>query len=85
MAQWWRIHLLRYGTWIQSLVQEDPTYLETTTSTRHNYWARTPRARAQQQEMPQQGEACARQLESSPCSPQLKEAQQPRPSAAKNK
>ena len=44
-----------------------------------------PRAQAQQQEMLQQWEACATQLESSPCSLQPKEAQKPRPSAAKNK
>ena len=51
----------------------------------HNYWARVPRARAQQQEKPLQWEAPQRRV--APRSLQLEKAraQQQRPNAAKNK
>ena len=47
----------------------------------------TPGARTQQQEKLPQWEACAPQLKSRPCSPQLEKSlsKQWRPSAAKNK
>ena len=38
VVQWLRIHLPMQGTWIQALVQEDPTH-EATTPVCHNYWA----------------------------------------------
>ena len=37
--QWIRIHLLMQGTWVWSLVQEDPTCLGATRPLSHNYWA----------------------------------------------
>ena len=53
------------GTWVWSLVREDPTCHGATKPVRHNHWARhaatteahTPRARAPQQEKPLQWEA----------------------------
>ena len=70
------------GTRVQSLVQESLTCHRATKPVWHN-----SRAQAPQQEKPQQWEACALQLESSPCLPSLEEAneQQCRPSAVKNK
>ena len=37
VAQWLRIHLTMQGTWVQALVQEDPTYHGATKPVRHNY------------------------------------------------
>ena len=80
------------GTWVQSLVQEDPTWHRATKPVRHNYWAHMPqvlkpacsRACAPQQEKLLQWEAHALQLDNSPYLPQLQKAcvQQQRPSAA---
>ena len=39
VAQWLRIHLPMQGTWIWSLVQEDPTCHGATKPVHHNYWA----------------------------------------------
>ena len=37
VAQWLRICLPMQGTWVQSLVQEDPTYHRAAKPARHNY------------------------------------------------
>ena len=37
VVQWLRISLLTQGTWVQSLVWEDPTRLRATKPERHNY------------------------------------------------
>ena len=37
VAQWLRIHLPMQGTWVQSLVLEDPTCHGATKPVRHNY------------------------------------------------
>ena len=39
VAQWLRICLSMQGTWVQSLVWEDPTCRRATKPKRHNYWA----------------------------------------------
>ena len=39
MALWWRIHLPKQETRVQSLVQEDPTCCQATKLVHHNYWA----------------------------------------------
>ena len=39
VAQWLRIHLPIQGTWVWSLVQEDPTCCGATKPVCHNYWA----------------------------------------------
>ena len=41
VAQWLGIHLPTQGTWVQSLVQEDPTWRRATKPVHHNYWACT--------------------------------------------
>ena len=75
-------------TWVEYLVQEDPTCHGAIKPVYHNYWICAlepgscnhwmkpvyPRARAPQQEKAQQWEACASQLESSPHSPQLEKS-----------
>ena len=40
VAQWLRIRLPMQGTWVWSLVQEDPTCHGATKPVRHSYWAR---------------------------------------------
>ena len=40
MAQWLRIRLPMQGTWVQSLVREDPTCRGATKPVHHNYCAR---------------------------------------------
>ena len=42
VAQWLRICLPMQGTWVQALVQEDPTCRGATKPVCHNYWAHTP-------------------------------------------
>ena len=37
VVQWLRIHLPMQGTWVQSLVREDPTCHGATKPVRHNY------------------------------------------------
>ena len=37
MVQWLRICLAMQGTWVQSLVQEDPTCQGATQTRHHNY------------------------------------------------
>ena len=39
LAQWLRTRLPKQGTWVWSLVQEDPTGRGATKPVRHNYWA----------------------------------------------
>ena len=39
VVQWLRIRLPVQGTWVQALVQEDPTCHGATKPVRHNYWA----------------------------------------------
>ena len=39
VVQWLRIHLPVQGTWVWSLVREDPTCRGATKPVRHNYWA----------------------------------------------
>ena len=39
VAQWLGIRLPMQGTWVRSLVQEDPTCHGATKPVRHNYWA----------------------------------------------
>ena len=39
MAQWIRIRLPMQGTWVRSLVQDDPTRRGATKPVHHNYWA----------------------------------------------
>ena len=39
VAQWLRICLPMQGTWVRSLVREDPTCHGATKPMRHNYWA----------------------------------------------
>ena len=41
VAQWIRIRLPMQGTWVQSLVREDPTCHGATKPVHHNYWACT--------------------------------------------
>ena len=39
VAQWLRILLPMQGTWVRSLVQDDPTCRRATKPVHHNYWA----------------------------------------------
>ena len=80
------------GTQVRALVQEDPTCRGAAKPVRHNYWARTPRAHAPQQEKPPQWEARAPQQRVAPAHHNSNKAcvcvcrtQQQRPNAAKNK
>ena len=41
VAQWLRIHLPMQGTWVRSLVWEEPTCHGATKPVHHNYWAGT--------------------------------------------
>ena len=52
VCQWLRVHLPIQGTQVQSLIREDPTCHETTKPVPHNYWSRSRRAHAPQQEKP---------------------------------
>ena len=61
MVHWLRIYLPMQETWVQSLVQEDPTRQETTKLTYHNSWALM-----QQQEKSPQWEACAQKRRVAP-------------------
>ena len=99
VAQWLRICLPMQGSWVRSLVREDPTCHTATKPMRHNYWAcalesvshnywaRLPRAHAPQQEKPPQWEARAPQQRVAPARHNLEKAcvQQQRPDAIKNK
>ena len=60
-------------TWIQSLIQEDPTYCRATKPIHHNYWACALELMLHN-EKPQQWEAHAPQLERSSRSPQLEKS-----------
>ena len=62
------------GTWVRSLVQEDPTCHKATKPMGLSCWAHVPRVWALQQEKPLQQEAHTPQLESSPRPPKLKES-----------
>ena len=86
-VQWVRICLPMQRTRVLSLVWEDSTCQEATKPRHHNYWACAP-----QQEKPLRWEACAPQLESSPCLRQLekslssnKDSAQPPKDALNNK
>ena len=39
VVQWLRIRLPKQGTWVWSLIREDPTCRGATKPVRHNYWA----------------------------------------------
>ena len=39
VAQWLRLHMLTQGTWVWSLVQDDPTCCRVAKPVCHNYWA----------------------------------------------
>ena len=82
VVQWLTIHLPTPGTWVQSLIWEDPTCRGATKPLCHKYWACE-----RQLLTPSCPGARAPQLESGPCSLQLEKVrtQQWRPSAAKNK
>ena len=66
------------GTWVWSLVQENPTYLGAALCCKahvlHILKPTHPRVHAPQQEEPQQWEAHTLQLENSPYLPQLEKA-----------
>ena len=76
VAQWLRIRLPMQGTWVRALIWEDPTcrgahvcqnyWACAPQPASHNYWARTPRAHAPQQENPLQWEAHAPQWRVAP-------------------
>ena len=100
MVQYLRIHLPTQGTWVQSLVQEDPTCCRATKAHLPQLlsqcsWAcelpttepMSPRACALKQEKPPQWEARILQWRLAPGSPQLEKAraQQKRPNTAKRK
>ena len=82
-VQWLRICPPVQETWVQSLTQEDPTCCRATKPMHHSYWACALEPTIH--EKPQQWEAHALQLESTPCFPQLEKAftQQGRPGKAK--
>ena len=61
VAQWLRVCMPIQGTRIRALVWVDPTCHGATGPVSHNYWTRTPRAGAPQQEKPPQWEARAQQ------------------------
>ena len=44
VVQWLRIHLPMQETWVQALVQEDPTCHRATKPVHHNYWSRCSRS-----------------------------------------
>ena len=81
VAQWERNCLPMQKAWVWSLVWEDSTYCGATKPMCHNYWACAlePRnhkywAHVLQLLKPRHPRACATQLESSPCSSQLKKS-----------
>ena len=57
VLQWLRICLPMQGTWVWSLVWEDPTCCRETKPLRHNYWSPCALNLAPQQEKPPQWEA----------------------------
>ena len=61
-------------TRIQSLLWEDSSCLRATKPMHHNYWTPHTLQPVLRNEKLPQWEACAPQLESSPCSPQLKKS-----------
>ena len=67
VVQWLRIRLPMQRTWLQALVQEDPTCHGATKPVNHNYWARVPqllkptRLEPMLHNKPPQWEASARQ------------------------
>ena len=89
VVQWWRICLPMQETWVQSLIQEDPTCCGAMKPMRHNYWACAPEPRSWNYRNP-----CALEpalatgkptTTSSLCTTREKRAQQQRPSIAKDK
>ena len=81
VVQWLRIFLPMLGTWIQSLVWEDPTCHRATQPVHHSYWS----PRAAMEAAPGRSPCTTRK--SSPCLPKLETArvQQRRPSVARKK
>ena len=57
VVQWLRIYLPMQGTWVHSLVQEDPMCHKATKPVHHNYQAQAPRACPPQQKKSLQWEA----------------------------
>ena len=53
VAQWLGTHLSVQGTWVLSLVQEDPTCCRAIKLVPHSYWAPAPRVRSPQEKLPQ--------------------------------
>ena len=87
VAQWLRIRLPMQGTWVRSLVLENPTWAEQLSLCATTTEACMPRTRAPQQEKPPQWEARAPQRRVAPACLQLEKAivQQQRPNTAKTK
>ena len=56
VVQWLRIQLPMQGTWVPSLVREDPTCCEATKPMHHNYWALAPWSLCSATEKPPQRE-----------------------------
>ena len=94
-ARGWESCLLMRGTWVRSLAQKDSTCQGTTKPVHsywararepggHNYWNLCAREPMLCSKKPPAWETLTLQLESSPCSPQLRQVrtQQWRPSAA---
>ena len=85
VAQWLRVRLPMQGTWVQALVQEDPTcrgatgpvchscWACTLEPASHNSWAHVPGARARQREATTMRSPLTA-TRSSPCSPQLEKS-----------
>ena len=71
MVQWLRICLLMQGTWVRSLVGEDPTCCGATKPMSHNYWSPQGLEPVLPNRRPPQWEARTPQLESSFLSLQL--------------
>ena len=84
VVQWLRIRLPMQGLWVQSLVQEDPTFMATK-SMCHNSWGHIVESISTTREAPAM-RSLHTTTKSSHCSPQLEKAlaRLHRPSTAKN-
>ena len=74
VVQWLRICLPIQGTWVQSLVWDDPTCHVTTKPRRHNYWAWAPRVPALQAREATTMRSPCTSMKRNPCSPQLEKS-----------